>query len=135
MSVSCAFTASMASRSALTAALNSAESPVADFALSGRRLPSAMVEDVNATQELAYGSSIDARSNYLASSVPKAGSGRAGVRETPSGTVRPPGTQPLCAGPVCPHAPRLPVWVCSCCGAMGTRKPAARELQGARAAG
>ena len=57
------------SRSALTSALNNADSPTADFALSSRRLPSAMHEDLEASAGLALGSSVDARSNYLSSSL------------------------------------------------------------------
>jgi hypothetical protein len=59
----------MAGRSALTAALNDPDAPVADFALSGRRLPSSMREDMAATLDAvaSLGSSVDARSNFLSS--------------------------------------------------------------------
>lgn len=67
----------MGSKSALTAALNDPDTPVADFALSSRRLPSAQVEDVRGTLEIANLSlSLSAASNYLSTtpSSMKAGS-------------------------------------------------------------
>lgn len=56
------------SKSLLTAALNDPDAPVADFALSSRRLPSAQVEDVLGTVEIAqHSASLSAASNYLSS--------------------------------------------------------------------
>lgn len=56
------------SKSLLTAALNDPDTPVADFALSSRRLPSSQVEDVLGTVEIAqHSASLSAASNYLSS--------------------------------------------------------------------
>lgn len=71
----------MATRSALTAALNDEDAPKADFALSGRRMPGSMREDVTTTLDLALGSSVDARSNFLRTSPRTSiGSFKGGVR-------------------------------------------------------
>lgn len=107
------------SRSALTAALNNADSPTADFALSSRRLPSAMKEDLEASAGLALGSSVDARSNYLSSSLVGSLSSvksRREVSQLPAFSCsRAPG--------VAYASRRVSLWVCDTNGAVTAQVP------------